>query len=233
MDFKPSQFVYVVVRAQGITTEPHPYSIANGYNLDGQIKLGVKEAGDHTASLRDLARGDEVTLYGPYGHFSDAFLRADRDCVFIGGGIGITPFIGMWHVALHSEERYEGGWATEPMLMEHPELFINWKAPRVALYYVCRYQHQASFDADVRREAILSQFHGLRAVETRGHHYERYLSAERGRFTVEHIEATSGDYRDKYIFLCGPSPMVTGLVQNFLAAGVSHEQIIVEDFNLL
>ncbi|MDZ7762048.1 MAG: hypothetical protein U5L00_17570 [Desulfovermiculus sp.] len=52
-----------------------------------------------------LEPDDPVTVYGPYGLFSAPFLTAERDCLFIGGGIGITPFLGMWHVALHSEER--------------------------------------------------------------------------------------------------------------------------------
>ena len=30
MDFRPGQFVYLVIRKKGITPEPHPYSIACG-----------------------------------------------------------------------------------------------------------------------------------------------------------------------------------------------------------
>ena len=89
MDFYPGQFVYMVVRRDGITDEPHPYSIANGYNLDGEIRLGIRQGGDHTRSLDQLRVGDAVSFYGPYGHFSDPFCAAIRDCVFVGGG-------GMW-----------------------------------------------------------------------------------------------------------------------------------------
>jgi predicted ferric reductase len=85
MDFHPGQFVYLVIRKEGITPEPHPYSVACGYNLEATLKLGIKQIGDHTRTLDLLEVGDPVALYGPYGHFSDAFLRADRDCVFIGG----------------------------------------------------------------------------------------------------------------------------------------------------
>jgi predicted ferric reductase len=87
--------------------EPHPYSIACVYDLAHQIKLGIKIAGDHTRTLGMLEVGDAVTLYGPYGHFSNRFLSGEGDCVFVGGGIGITPFLGMWHVALHSDDRLE------------------------------------------------------------------------------------------------------------------------------
>jgi predicted ferric reductase len=109
MDFRPSQFVYLFVHKKGISPEPHPYSIACGYNLDNIIKLGIKKSGDHTRSLDKSEVGDLGTLFGPYGRFSDPFIEGKRDCVFIGAGIGITPFLGMWHVALHSEERRMAG----------------------------------------------------------------------------------------------------------------------------
>jgi predicted ferric reductase len=161
MDFKPSQFVYLVVQKKGISSEPHPYSIASGYNLEADFKLGIKEAGDYTVTLERIEKGDAVTVYGPYGRFSDPFLTAERDCVFIGGGIGITPFLGMWHVALHSEERLPGQDVPEKLREVHPEIVRNWKSPRVHLFYVCKTHEEAGFDFDIRQEAILSRFAGL------------------------------------------------------------------------
>jgi predicted ferric reductase len=233
MDFRPGQFVYLVVRKEGIKPEPHPYSIACGYNLEANLKIGIKKVGDHTRTLERLEVGDPVILYGPYGHFSDAFLRADRDCVFIGAGIGITPFIGMWHVALHSEEQYDKDQVPAPIRELHPEILKSWKSPRVFLFYVCRKVFEASFDNDIRNEVILSKFHGFPQLEERGHHYELYLSSDQGRINAEYIDhQTKGGVTDKYIFLCGPSPMVNALIRQFEYMGVPKSQIIVEDFNL-
>jgi predicted ferric reductase len=233
MDFWPGQFVYLVVHKEWIKPEPHPYSIACGYNLEARLKLGIKQVGDHTRSLDRLDVGDPVRLYGPYGHFSDAFLRADRDCIFIGAGIGITPFIGMWHVALHSEEQYERAQVPEPIRKLHPEILKTWKSPKVSLFYVCRTLAEASFDNDIQNEVILSQFHGFPQLEKRGHHYELYLSSRQGRISAAHIDQQSpGGVTGKYIFLCGPSPMVFALIQQFKAMGIKSGQIIVEDFNL-
>lgn len=234
MDFRPGQFVYLVVHKQGVTPEPHPYSIACGYNLEAQLKLGIKKVGDHTSSLDRLEIGDPVTLYGPYGHFSDAFIRADRDCIFIGAGIGITPFIGMWHVALHSEERYDQWEVPTPIKKMHPEILKTWKSPRVSLFYVSRTLEEASFDNDIRNEVILSQFHGFPQLEKRGHHYELYLSSKQGRISAAYIERQApGGVQGKYVFLCGPSPMVDALIRQFKAIGIKSPQIIVEDFNLV
>jgi predicted ferric reductase len=234
MPFRPSQFVYLVIQKDGITPEPHPYSIACGYNLDSRFKLGIKKAGDHTRSLDLLEPGDEVTVYGPYGHFSDRFLTADRDCVFIGGGIGITPFLGMWHVALHSGERPMPPDTNKSLIALHPEISRDWKSPRVALFYLVPTQEQASFDNDIRNEVILSHFHGFPAFEERGHHYELYEDVRQGFITADYIDScVQGGVRDKYIFLCGPSPMVTGLIRQFRKMGIPEDQIIIEDFNLI
>ena len=233
MDFRPGQFVYLVVRKEGITPEPHPYSIACGYNLEAKLKLGIKQVGDHTRTLDRLNVGDSVTLYGPYGHFSDAFLRADRDCVFVGAGIGITPFVGMWHVALHSEERYDQSQVPAPIRKLHPEILKTWKSPRVSFFYVCRTLEEASFDNDIRNEVILSQFHGFPQLEKRGHHYELYLSSKQGRISAAYIDQqVLGGIKDKYVFLCGPSTMVNELIHQFEGIGLNSRQIIVEDFNL-
>jgi predicted ferric reductase len=234
MDFRPGQFVYLVVRHEEITPEPHPYSIACGYNLEAKLKLGIKKVGDHTRRLDRLKVGDPVTLYGPYGHFSEAFLRADRDCVFIGGGIGITPFIGMWHVALHTEERYDLTEVPKPIRELHPEILKAWKSPRVSLFYVCRFLEEASFDNDIRNEVILSQFYGFPHLDERGHHYELYLSSEQGRISAAYIDQqVQGGVKDKYVFLCGPTAMSNDLIHQFDRIGLKHRQIIVEDFNFM
>jgi predicted ferric reductase len=233
MDFRPSQFVYLVVHKEGITPEPHPYSIACGYNRKSEFKLGIKKSGDHTRSLDLLEKGDLVTVYGPYGHFSDKFLSAERDCVFIGGGIGITPFLGMWHVALHSEERPSTPEVSEEAEPTHPETAEHWRSPKVYLFYVCLTEDQASFDNDIKNEVILSHLHGFAAFEERGHHYELYLASRQGLITAEYVNRqVKGGVRDKNIFLCGPSPMVNSLIAQFNTLGVSDNQIIVEDFNL-
>lgn len=234
MDFRPSQFVYLVVHKNGIAPEAHPYSIASGYNLASSFKLGIKKVGDHTRSLDLLEKGDHVSVFGPYGHFSDKFLAGERDCVFIGGGIGITPFLGMWHVALHSEERIASSEATEALEHLHPEVLKSWKSPLVALFYVCARKEQATFDNDIQNEVILSHFHGFESFEKRGHHYELYIDSLQGFISADYIDQkVLGGVKNKYIFLCGPSPMVATLIRQLLELGVPARQIITEDFNLL
>ena len=234
MNFKASQFVYLVIRKPPIPPEPHPYSIASGYSPDGRFKLGIKEVGDHTRSLAHLKPGDRTDVYGPYGRFSEPFFTRGRDCVFIGGGIGITPFIGMWHVALHSEERMPSGEMDRLLREKHPELSTDWKAPGVALFYLCRDRSEASFDADIRTHVASSPFGGLERARQGGYEYVLHESRTAGRFTVEHIERILGEgFASRQFFLCGPTSMMEALGTQLLARGVSPHDIFVEDFNLV
>lgn len=71
----------------------HPYTIASAWNPDNRrITFIVKELGDHTRRLREkLTVGQPVIVEGPYGCFTFDDDRPHQ--VWVGGGIGITPFI--------------------------------------------------------------------------------------------------------------------------------------------
>lgn len=78
----------------------HPYTIASAWNPENpQIAFIVKELGDHTRRLREtLQVGQAVTVEGPYGCFT--FDDDSPHQIWVGGGIGITPFIArMQHLA--------------------------------------------------------------------------------------------------------------------------------------
>lgn len=88
---QPGQFAFVTTdRAEGA----HPYTIASAWNAQQpQLRFVTKALGDHTRCLPDLLKvGDTVTVEGPYGCFNFADTQARQ--IWIGAGIGITPFIG-------------------------------------------------------------------------------------------------------------------------------------------
>lgn len=70
----------------------HPFTITSAWIGDGQIRFMIKALGDYTRTLADRVRvGDPVKVEGPYGCFN--FQGAARRQIWVGGGIGITPFI--------------------------------------------------------------------------------------------------------------------------------------------
>ncbi|TCS36294.1 putative ferric reductase [Paucimonas lemoignei] len=78
----------------------HPYTIASAWNPeDRRITFITKALGDHTRRLHDrLKVGMPITVEGPYGCFD--FQDKQPRQIWIGAGIGITPFIArMKHLA--------------------------------------------------------------------------------------------------------------------------------------
>jgi predicted ferric reductase len=94
MSHDPGQFAYISVKGNSlIPSEEHPFSIASSC-FDPAVRIGVKRTGDFTNNLAKLRIGDKVVIQGPYGRFFDA-MKGRSEAVLIGGGIGITPFLGI------------------------------------------------------------------------------------------------------------------------------------------
>ncbi|MFB4203778.1 ferric reductase-like transmembrane domain-containing protein [Arhodomonas sp. KWT2] len=95
----PGQFAFVTVdRNEGA----HPYTIASAWDPKERcVEFVVKGLGDHTAQLQQqLCEGTAVTVEGPYGCFD--FDDARPRQIWVGAGIGITPFIArMQYLARH------------------------------------------------------------------------------------------------------------------------------------
>lgn len=95
MPFKAGQFVFARFRshAKTINREWHPFTISSSPHEDS-LELTIKALGDHTANLTQLAPGDMVDIEGAYGKFGYTS-DYQRPQIWIGAGIGITPFIAM------------------------------------------------------------------------------------------------------------------------------------------
>ncbi|BBF92817.1 ferredoxin reductase family protein [Blastochloris tepida] len=83
----------------------HPFTISSGWTGDGRLFFLIKGIGDYTARLPELLHvGDLVTVEGPYGRFN--FGTGKSRQIWVGGGIGITPFIArMKALAVESDGR--------------------------------------------------------------------------------------------------------------------------------
>ncbi|CAH1674069.1 Ferric reductase [Hyphomicrobiales bacterium] len=87
---RAGQFAFATSRKE---EGAHPYTIASAWDPEQRrIVLITKALGDHTSKLSERLRvGQPVTVEGPYGcfDFDDDHPRQ----IWIGAGIGITPFI--------------------------------------------------------------------------------------------------------------------------------------------
>lgn len=74
--------------------EQHPFTISNAANSN-ELRVTIKALGDHTNKLNaELKVGESVFVEGPYGHFTEEYVK-EQEQVWIAGGIGITPFLAL------------------------------------------------------------------------------------------------------------------------------------------
>ncbi|MEP7091160.1 MAG: hypothetical protein ABI776_13760 [Nocardioidaceae bacterium] len=94
--FVPGQFALVYIEAKD-GWHRHPFTIASS-PAEGVVRVTVKALGDYTSSLRDLLEpGMPAVIGGPHGRFNHT--KGTKDQVWIGGGVGIAPFLS-WMRAL-------------------------------------------------------------------------------------------------------------------------------------
>jgi glycine betaine catabolism B len=101
--WRPGQYVNVFVDVDGVLTS-RPYSIASPPGAD-TLELTVRDKpGGFVAPflLNQVRVGDELETTGPAGHFYHEPLIDGDDLVFLAGGSGITPFMGIIREALQS-----------------------------------------------------------------------------------------------------------------------------------
>ena len=100
---QPGQFAFVTSNKR---EGAHPYTIASAWDpTERKLTFISKELGDWTKLLRErLKVGMPVTIEGPYGCFDFNDDRTRQ--IWIGAGIGITPFIArMKHLAKVSDTK--------------------------------------------------------------------------------------------------------------------------------
>ncbi|WP_445395933.1 ferredoxin reductase family protein [Zobellella sp. An-6] len=91
---RAGQFVYLSPLDDGLTAgrgEEHPYTLSSAPGAPA-LKLGIKALGDASRALQSVALGSRVLLEGPYGAFFEQ-AAPGRKQLWLGGGIGITPFV--------------------------------------------------------------------------------------------------------------------------------------------
>lgn len=107
--YQAGQFFYLTPYDPSLAAghgEEHPYT-ASSAPTEGTLRIGIKALGDATLAIQSIQIGSHVLVEGPYGHFFER-LYPRRDQLWIGGGIGITPFVGAAR-ELHASDRSSGG----------------------------------------------------------------------------------------------------------------------------
>jgi ferredoxin-NADP reductase len=94
LDYKAGQFLFITLKgADGKELSKH-FSFSSSPTEKTHIEFTKKLSdSDFSAVLKGLKKGDWARIDAPYGKFT--FEGEYERIGFLGGGIGITPFIGM------------------------------------------------------------------------------------------------------------------------------------------
>ncbi len=168
----------------------HPYTIASAWNPRTRtIRFVTKALGDHTERLPEtLQVGKPVTIEGPYGCFT--FEDAHPAQIWVGAGIGVTPFIARME---ELADEIEAG-----------------RAPtqRVTMFHPAGAAEPAALDL-LRRDAARAGV-ALHILAGKG----------AGRLDGPRVRAEVPDWREASLWFCGPSAFGEALRADFAAQGM-------------
>lgn len=186
---KPGQFVFA-------TSDPgegaHPYTLASAWNPEQpQLTAVIKGLGDHTRRLRERLRiGQDLKVEGPYGCFT--FDDGSARQIWVGAGIGITPFIGRLEHMARQIRQGRRNWPDG----QHIDLFHS--------------------TADVDEHALARLAADAHAADVRLH---VFIDAQHGRLTGQRIRGEVPSWRDASLWFCGPAGFADALRRDFAAQG--------------
>lgn len=103
--FEPGQGVEIALDRDGWRDEGRPFTPIS-LPHEETLEFVIKSYPDHdgvTLRIGRMAPGDAVTMEGPFGAISD-----EGPGVFIAGGAGVTPMIGVLRKRLHENGTLEG-----------------------------------------------------------------------------------------------------------------------------
>ncbi|MBV1800197.1 ferric reductase-like transmembrane domain-containing protein [Siccirubricoccus sp. G192] len=186
---KPGQFAFVTWDE---AEEAHPCTIASAWNpSEHRLTFITKELGDFTRRLPEALRvGQPVKVEGPYGCFTFDDNRTRQ--IWIGGGIGITPFIARMKQLAMDRQAYSGRPRSQAIDLFHT---------------TADYSEEAIGKLTADAEAAGVRLHVLH--DTRD-----------GRLTGDRIREAVPDWQEASVWFCGPAGFGDALSKDFASHGL-------------
>jgi propane monooxygenase reductase component len=201
--FFPGQYMDFTVPDTG---EVRSFSMANTPNRDKRYEFVIKVYPDGVFSqflANKVAVGDRIEVEGPFGTCT---LRDSRtsDLVFVGGGAGMAPLLGLLRALAEKEARR-----------------------RATLYYGARRRADLCFTDELRElERTMPGFRYVPALsESDGEDWD----GETGLIT-EVVRRHEGSLAGMDAYVCGPPPMVDAAMALLAQRGVNERDIFYDKF---
>jgi predicted ferric reductase len=202
-EYKPGQFMFLKLQRGGLPGEEHPFTISSAPSEKGRITATVKKSGNFTDKIDTTNPGDKALVQAPFGRFSYAFEKPN-DCIFIAGGVGITPIRSMITALCAVEDKRNA-----------------------VLIYVNKTEQDIIF-----RRQLDNPPSNFRVVYVLSRPAQSWQGA-RGHISAEILKNAAGDllnYAD--IYLCGPPLMMKSIMADLESLGVDNKRIHYERFTI-
>ncbi|QKT02523.1 ferric reductase-like transmembrane domain-containing protein [Ectothiorhodospiraceae bacterium 2226] len=204
---KPGQFGWLTLRSTPFRFQEHPFSFSGSAERSGRVEFTIKALGDFTRSIGDVQPGERAYLDAPFGVFSPDRHPDAPGYVFIAGGVGIAPIMGMLRTLADRGER-------RPLFL----IYANKDWEGVIF-------REELDELTARLELCL--VHVLTDPP-------RGWDGEHGYVDGALLERVlPPESRDYEYFLCGPMPMTAGVRRALAARGVLPTRIHAELFNMV
>jgi ferredoxin-NADP reductase len=209
--FIPGQFLHLTLDefdpSVGYWPESRVFSIASEPKLD-TVSVVYSVKGTYTKRMEaELKVGKEIWLKYPYGDFIiDNHATDGKPVVLIAGGTGVSPYM--------------------PYLLKSSRDAL---AGNVTLYYGVREPAHMLFEEQFRQvvgqQAKFKLYMYLEQGQKAG------FVCRNGRLNIDDIKADSGeDFGGSVFFLSGPPVMIKKFKADLLAAGISQDQIKIDEW---
>jgi predicted ferric reductase len=206
MKFKPGQFAWLTILRSPFSIREHPFSFSSSALRPDRLTISIKELGDFTGKIGEITPGTRAYLDGPYGAFSLDNYQAPG-YVFITGGVGITPIMGMLQtLADRSDQR--------PL----------W------LFYGSKQWNEVTFREAIdalQEKLLLTVVHVIEEPTAAWDGESGFINTE---LLARHLPADRLRYE---YFICGPPPMMNAVEQSLAQLGIPLAQTQMEVFNLV
>ncbi len=204
--FLPGQFAWLVLGETPFTVEQHPFSISSSATRPECVELTIKALGDWTGRVAETPVGARAYVEGAYGAFSVDRYPAPG-YVFLAGGVGVTPFVGMLRTLEDRGDR-----------RPHHLVYATRRAED--LIFREELDRLAAGALDLRVTYVLSR-------------PPAQWEGERGRIDAGLLRRVTLDGPpDRVYFICGPEAMMDAVEETLLGLGVPLDDIHSERFAL-
>jgi ferredoxin-NADP reductase len=202
LNYKPGQFLFVTFKSDEKELSKH-FSFSSSPTEKTHIEFTKKLSdSDFSAALKALKNGDWARIDAPYGKFT--FEGEHEKIGLLGGGIGITPFMGICK------------YCTDMRL-----------DTKVTLLYGNRTENDIAFRKEL--EAMQKQNKNLKVVFTLNEAYSGWKGAT-GFITADMIKKEIPDYKETVFYTCGPPAMVEIMEKLIESLGLPETQLNREYF---